>query len=100
MTNIISTMGTDNTFVSLHFARQGDKIHLKAIATEWVGAYGYTDVGEVVVDEEDAVNAACDLEWDAAEFLGIRDAYKDNPAFRKDQGFGEAVEKVLDEVSA
>lgn len=96
----IAAIGTQSDFAELFMTRDGDQITLHCRGTEYTEHTGrtiYTDIGSKTVCDEDAVNAACDLWYDAAAFLDARGGrgYKDNGL-----GFGEAVEKVLDGVSA
>lgn len=93
MKNAIASIGTDETFVELFLSKEGEHITLKAIATEWhafTGAYYYTDIGEVDgLEEEEAEDAAVDLQGLAHEFL---DAHEGRGWGK---GFGEAVQAFL-----
>ena len=98
MTKPIATIGTDNDFVELFMDRVNDLVRLYARGTQHIGSVpDYSSIGKVMVCEEDAVNAAVDLEYAAFDFLDARGGrgYKDNGL-----GFGEAVEKALGEVNA
>jgi hypothetical protein len=94
---VISRFGDDDTYVELFFHRLGyDVVELVATRVEYTdltGRYTRTEIGREVVGDEDAVNAACDLEWMAVEFLDGIDGYAD-PC-----GFGEAVERELDAIA-
>jgi hypothetical protein len=92
---VISRLGSDDTFVELSFRRLGLLIELVATRVEYCafsGRYLRDEIGREVVEEEDAVNAACDLEWAAVDVLDETD----DRGYADPMGFGEAVEAELD----
>lgn len=92
---VISRLGTDDTFVELSFRRLGAMVELVATRVEYnayTGRYLRDELGREVVEEEDAVNAACDLEWIAADNLDATD----ERGYADPCGFGEAVEREFD----
>lgn len=92
---VISRFGSDDVFVELSFRSLGETIELVATKVEYTdmtGRYARTEIGREIIGREDAVNAACDLEWMAVEALEGIDGYAD-PV-----GFGEAVEKAVEDV--
>jgi hypothetical protein len=69
---VISRIGTDDTFVELSFRRLGGMVELVATRVEYnafSGKYLRDELGREVVEEEDAENAAVDLEWVARDNL-------------------------------
>jgi hypothetical protein len=91
---VISRIGTDDTFVELSFRRLGDLVELVATRVEYnafTGRYLRDEIGREVVEEEDAVNAAVDLEWKAVDVLDETD----DRGYADPMGFGEAVEAEL-----
>jgi hypothetical protein len=92
----ISIIGTDDTFVELHVRRLGELLELRAIAIEcnaFTGQYLCSEIGvETAEDNDDAINAAEDLQYAANEFLDERHAR----GYSTPCGFGEAVEYFLD----
>ena len=91
---VISRIGTDDVFVELSFRRLGAMVELVATRVEYnafTGKYLRDELGREVVEEEDAENAAVDLEWTA----------RDNLDETGDRGyadpchFGEAVDREL-----
>jgi hypothetical protein len=91
---VISRVGTDDTFVELSFRRLGGMVELVATRVEYnayTGRYLRDELGREVVKEEDAENAAVDLEWIAQKNLD-----ETNDRGTKDPcGFGEAVDREL-----
>src|SRR5690349_9638638 len=95
---VVSRLGTDDTFVELSFRRLEAMIELVATRVEYsayTGKYLRDELGREVVAEEDAVNAACDLEWIAADNLDATD----ERGYADPMGFGEAVELELDSIA-
>ena len=96
-TTAIATIGTESTYCELHMRRLGAVIELRADYVEYVAFTGRyireTIKTEHADDTDDAIEAATDLEWAAAEHLvnmDVRDGWKD-PA-----GWPETVEKILE----
>ena len=91
---VISRIGTDDTFVELSFRRLGGLVELVATRVEYSaysGRYLRDELGREVVEEEDAENAAVDLEWIAQQNLDeTGDRGTKDPC-----GFGEAVDLEL-----
>ena len=99
---VISRRGTDDTFVELSFRRLGDRggmVELVATRVEYnafTGRYLRDELGREVIEEEDAENAAVDLEYIAIQNLdGTNDRGYADPC-----GFGEAVEHELETIYA
>ena len=77
---VISRIGSDDTFAELSFRRLGDGM-VELVATKvqynaFNGKYLRDEIGREVVEEEDAENAAVDLQYAAKEALGD-DYYSD-----------------------
>jgi hypothetical protein len=98
----ISTIGTDNLFVSLRLRRLGELIELVSELTFYsthTGRYHGEELGrEITDDQDDAVNIAIDVQWAARKRLNELDAGEDITV--EPQGFGEAVEAFLDKTRA
>jgi hypothetical protein len=92
---VISRIGTDDTFVELSFRRLGGAlVELVATRVEYnafTGKYLRDELGREVVEEEDAENAAVDLEWIAQ---GNLDETGDR-GYADPCDFGEAVDREL-----
>jgi hypothetical protein len=92
---VISRVGGEDVFAELSFRRLGDgQIELVCTRVEYsaqTGRYLRDELGREVVEEEDAENAAVDLQYAAKEALG--DDYYSMPA--DPCGFGEAVDLEL-----
>ncbi|EWY36416.1 hypothetical protein N825_27100 [Skermanella stibiiresistens SB22] len=91
---VLSRVGTDTVYVELALRWLSTKVEITATRVEHLPVSLQCvreEIGREIVDVEDAVNAACDLEWIAADCL-------DETGDRgwKDIGFGEAVEHALD----
>lgn len=92
-TEAITTTGTDSHYVELHMRRLGARIELRAVSIQFfavTGRYDADELGVEIVDEEEAIDAASDLEALAERYL---DASGD--LGRCDRGWGEAVEEIL-----
>ena len=91
---VISRIGGDDVFVELSFRRLGELVELVATKVQYnayTGMYLRDELGCEVIEEEDAENAAVDLEWIAQKNLEETDEY--GPA--DPCGFGQAVEREL-----
>lgn len=93
--NPLTTRGTEKTFVEFYAMHGGSAIVLSAVLVQYNVFTGNErrDVldTQVVDDEEDASNVACDLEWLAEKRLD-----ETNDLGTKDPcGFAEAVEEWL-----
>jgi hypothetical protein len=91
---VISRVGGEDTFAELSFRRLGGQVELVCTRVEYSafsGKYLRTELGREVVEEEDAENAAVDLQYAAKENLG--DDYYSLPA--DPCSFGEAVDLEL-----
>lgn len=96
---VISRIGTDDTFVELSFRRLGALVELVATRVQYLpisGQYIREELGREVVEEEDATNAACDLEWIAVDNLD----QTDDRGYAAPCGYGEAVERELAAIAA
>jgi hypothetical protein len=92
---VISRRGTDNVFAELSFERLPDG-RVELIATlvnysEFSGRYTRDELGRTIVDAEEAVDTACDLEWTAVQALDETNSRGTIESL----GFGEAVEAEL-----
>jgi hypothetical protein len=91
---VISRVGGEDTFCELSFRRLGGQIELVCTRVEYSafsGKYIRDKIGRDVVEEEDAENAAVDLQYAAKAALG--DDYYSLPADPCD--FGTAVDREL-----
>ncbi len=92
---VISRVGGEDIFAELSFRRLGSgTVELVCTRVEYsahTGRYLRDEIGREVVEEEDAENAAVDLQYAAKEVLG--DDYYSMPA--DPCGFGEAVDREL-----
>ena len=91
---VISRVGGEDTFAELSFRRLGGMVELVATKVQYnsfTGQYLRDELGREVVEEEDAENAAVDLQYAAKESLG--DDYYSLPA--DPCCFGEAVDREL-----
>jgi hypothetical protein len=92
---VISRVGGEDVFAELSFRRLGDgQVELVCTRVEYnaiSGKYLRDELGREVVEEEDAENAAVDLQYAAKENLG--DDYYSLPADPCD--FGTAVDREL-----
>jgi hypothetical protein len=93
----ISTFGSDDTYIALHYRRLGTLIELTAQVVQYFpqnGRYLTEEIGrEVTTDEEDALSFACDLEHAGSRRLKELDV--------EDQGsvpcdFQTALERIFD----
>jgi hypothetical protein len=97
----IASIGSDDTFVSLNMRRLGAVIELVAELTIFHPVSGGCDVEEVgrtiADDEDDAVNAAIDLQRAAHRRLGELDV---TGIYSDPDDFGEALEAHFDRANA
>jgi hypothetical protein len=94
--NAISTIGTDHVYVALNMRWLGERIELTATAVSYnsySGAYLRDELGVEIVDVEEAIDAATDLQHLAHLHL---DANGQGRGYSSPRGFGEAVELALD----
>lgn len=96
-TGVLARQGSETVFVEYRAQPFGQRLLLIAELVSYLPISQTTtryEIGREIVGEEDAVNAACDLEWAAADelenLLGHR-GFKDGGI-----GFAEAVERLLD----
>jgi hypothetical protein len=98
----ISTIGTDDLFVSLRLRRLGELIELVSELTIYSARmgryYGEELDREVTDDEDDAINIAIDMQWTARKRLDELDAGED--IIIEPRSFGEAVEAFFDDIRA
>jgi hypothetical protein len=93
ITQPITATGTDSHYVELHLRRLGARVELRAIDIQYfavTGRYDADELGVEIVDEEEAIDAASDL-----EALAERHLEATGDLGRCDQGWGEAVEAIL-----
>lgn len=91
---VISRVGGEDIFAELSFRRLGAMVELVCTRVEYnahTGKYLRDELGREVVEEEDAENAAVDLQYAAKDALG--DEYYALPADPCD--FGTAVDREL-----
>jgi hypothetical protein len=96
---VISRVGGEDIFAELSFRRLGAMVELVCTRVEYsasTGLYIRDELGREVVEEEDAENAAVDLQYAAKESLG--DDYYSIPADPCD--FGTAVDRELESIYA
>jgi hypothetical protein len=97
---VISRVGGEDVFAELSFLLNGDGtaelVCTKVQYNAYTGLYLRDELGSIEVEEEDAENAAVDLQYKAQEALG--DEYYALPA--DPCGFGEAVERELMDIYA
>jgi hypothetical protein len=89
-------IGLDEIYVELRIRSLGATFKLYADLVQYssmTGRYLRDEIGrQIAEDADDAIEAACDLEWDAHKVLtdmGVNGTYK-SPC-----GFGEAIEKLF-----
>jgi hypothetical protein len=91
----LTTTGTDNHFVEFFMDRTENGIELRAVAVEYrafTGRYIREELGVETVSEEEAIDAASDLQ-------GAANAYLDNlnhAGFSSPISFPRAVKRELD----
>jgi hypothetical protein len=99
---VISTRGDQNTFFTFRLQNLGGPFVLIAELTEYLPISGtYAPVSEPIAreeadDEDDAIDAATDMEWKAIKVLvdlGVTDHWSDG-------GFPELLEKHFAKVGA
>lgn len=97
---VISRVGGEDVFAELSFRRLGDgQVELVCTRVEYsafTGKYLRDELGREVVEEEDAENAAVDLQYAAKAALG--DEYYALPADPCD--YGTAVDRELETIYA
>ena len=92
-TEAIARTGTENVFAELHMRRLGERIELRAILIDYSpfsGRYITDEIGLDIVEEEEAIDAATDLEGASRDRLEAMNALG-----WRDCGFGEAVERII-----
>jgi hypothetical protein len=92
---VISRIGTETVYVELAYRWPSTKLELVATRVDYLpiaGQYLYSEVGREIVDADDAIDTACDLEWAAVDEL----TKTDDRGWTDPVGFGEAVERLLD----
>ena len=91
----LASIGEDNRCVAFDFRMlDSGLIELRAVYNDYsphTGRYSYEEVDRKVVDAEDAINFAVDMERDAAGFLADM-----NIGGHAGGRFAEGVEKALD----
>src|SRR3954452_17430989 len=91
---VISRVGGEDVFAELSFRRLGGVIELVCTRVEYsahTGRYLRDELGREVIEEEDAENAAVDLQWIARDSL---DETGDR-GYADPCHFGEAVDREL-----
>lgn len=94
MTEAIARTGTENVFAELHMRRLGDKIELRTILIDYSPYSGKYVTDEIALehfeDDGEAIDGATDMEFAARERLEALKALG-----WRDEGFGEAVERII-----
>jgi hypothetical protein len=91
----VASLGEDDRYVAFDFRMlDSGLVELRAVYNDYsphTGRYSYEEVDRKVVDAEDAIDFAVDMERDAAGFLADM-----NIGGHADGRFAEGVEKALD----
>jgi hypothetical protein len=97
---VVSTIGDETTYVTLTTRRLGAVIELVTGLTIYhglTGHYEYEELGrEIADDEDDAIDAATDLEYAAQDRLRIMDV----DFWKEPAGFPEALMRAFDAAAA
>mgnify|MGYP006894100119 CR=1 FL=1 len=90
----LASIGEDNRYVAFGFRMlDSGLVELRAVYNDYsphTGRYGYEEIDRKVVDPEDAIDFAVDMERDAAGFLAEM-----NVGGHADGRFAEGVENAL-----
>jgi hypothetical protein len=92
----LSTVGTDTVYVTLHMRWLGARVELTATGVSYngfTGAYLRDELAVEIVDVEEAIDTAVDLQ--CVGYLWL-DAQGHGRGYSSPCPFGEAVEKALD----
>jgi hypothetical protein len=91
-----ASLGLDHIFVEFLVRPLGATFELHADLVQYnafTGRYLQHKIGrQIAEDADDAIEAACDLEWDAHKVLTDMDV---NGTCKSPCGFGEAIEKLF-----
>jgi len=91
----LASIGEDNRYVAFDFRMlDSGLVELRAVYNDYsphTGRYSYQEIDRKVVEAEDAIDFAVDMERDAAGFLADM-----NIGGHADGRFAEGVEKALD----
>ena len=93
ITQPITATGTDSHYVELHLRHLGARVELRAVDVRYfavTGGYLNDELAVEIVDEEEAIDTASDL-----EALAERHLEATGDLGRCDMGWGEAVEAIL-----
>lgn len=92
----VASLGLDHIYVELFIRRLGESFELRADLVQYdafSGRYLRDEIGrEVAADADDAIEAACDLEWKADRALKVMDI---DGGYKSPCAFGEAVERLF-----
>jgi hypothetical protein len=93
---VVASIGDENTYVTLTMRRLGSVIELVTGLTIYqglTGHYEYEETGREIADDEDeAIEAATDLEWAAQAKLKVLDV---TDFWKEPGGFPETLERVF-----
>jgi hypothetical protein len=93
---VVASIGDENTYVTLTMRQLGSVIELVTGLTIYqglTGHYEYEETGREIVDDEDeAIEAATDLEWAAQAKLKVLDV---TDFWKEPGGFPETLERVF-----
>jgi hypothetical protein len=97
---VIAMIGDENTYITLRMRRLGAKFELTSDLTIYYplsGHYEAEELGrEIADDEDDAIEAATDLEWAAQAKLKAMDV----DFWKEPTGFPEALMHAFDAAAA
>src|SRR4051812_40817086 len=92
----VSSIGNENTYVSLILRHLGAKLELVTELTVYYplsGHYEVEELGREIVDDEDeAIEAATDMEYGAVDKLKIMDV---TDTWKEPGGFPETLDRVF-----
>lgn len=97
----VSSIGNENTYISLFMRRLGAKIELVTEMTIYYplsGRYEVEELGREIADEEDeAIEIATDMEYVAQDKLKIMDV---TDSWKEPCGYPEALERIFETSAA
>jgi hypothetical protein len=92
----VSSIGDENSYISLILRRLGAKIELVAELTVYFPISGHYECEEldrqIVEDEDDAIEVATDMEYAAVAKLNLMDI---NDYWKEPDGFGETLDRIF-----
>lgn len=92
----VSSIGNENTYVTLILRQLGAKIELVSELTIYYPLCGKYEVEEldcqIVDDEDEAIEVATDMEWSAQDKLKVLDV---TDFWKEPGGFGETLDRIF-----